>query len=162
MVQLIYMKSEKNKFQKLLIGFYVLPIIHGLWGFYVILSGHWKNFSKFYESYSGWGFTDFGTFSQIFGILSISITALSIALIIIVFIKKLPKYNYIYPLYDISWTLILWVILPFVFFRYCAHAFPTEFLSCSLPLMDKAMIFDFLHPFVQIILPIIIIKKILK
>ena len=153
------MKPKENKFQKLLIGFYTLPIIHGLLGLYVIFSGHWKNFSKFYELYSGWNFSDFGILSQIFGVLSITITILSIAFIIIVFVKKLPKYNYVYPVYDISWTLILWLILPFVFSNYCLSI---NSKNCFLPLMDKAMIFDLLHPFVQTILPIIIIKKILK
>ena len=153
------MKPKENKFQKLLIGFLILPIIHGLWGLYVIFAGHWKNFSEFYELYSGWSFLSFGILTQIFGILSIFITILSIVVIIVVFVKKLPKHNYIYPVYDLSWTLILWLILPFIFFKYC---FSIMSKSCFLPLMDKAMIFNFLHPFVQTILPIIIIKKILK
>ena len=156
------MKHKENPFRKILIAFYILPIIHGLWGFFVILTGNWKNFSEFVELYSYWSITDFGIFTQIFGILSVSITLISIGFIIFVFVKKLPKYNYIYPIYDLSWTLILWVILPLIFFKYCGYYSPLEFESCSLSLMDKAMILDFLHPFVQTILPIVIIKKIMK
>jgi hypothetical protein len=74
----------------------------------------------------------------------------------------LPRYNLIYPAYDISWTLVLWVLLPIIFARYCSYTFPLQLESCLFPLMDKAMILDFLHPFVQVALSLFVIKKLIK
>lgn len=163
-IRMLKTKSLKiltnESLKKIIVGFYLLPIIHGLWGLYVIFAGRWTNFSEFYYSYTG--MSNFSFFTIFFGLLSLIITILSVGLVFFVWIKKLSGYNYIYPIYNLSYFIIPWVFFPIVFNKYCLFIKNTDYETCVLSLMDKIILSELIHPFIQILLPIYIIRKVTK
>ena len=69
---------------------------------------------QFRQQLSELGVFSFSWLTLIFGIVSLLVLSLSLILIVLFIFKKVPFLAAVYPLYEVSWQIIYFLILPVV------------------------------------------------
>ena len=87
---------------------------------------------------------------------------MSIALIILIFIKKLKKINLIYPIYHIIWNISWLIIMPLLTFYFCYNNYTPLSEKCVIENITNLQSYDIIFYLINIILPLYLLDKLYK
>lgn len=142
-------KRIENKYKNLFTGFYIFVLLSGIYNLIIRLFGLPISIKEL-------SYTEFTLNEYILGSIPIILFLLSIALVILIFIKKLPKYHLIYPIYYILFF-VIWINLVTILILYYYGPY-----TIGLDILDRIQKYEVIFYFIDIIIPLYLLHKMYK